>query len=262
MIGYIYKTTCLVNGKIYIGQKQSPKFIRCYYGSGKSICNAIRKYGKDKFKVKIIYKANSIKRLNEAEILYIELYNSTNKNIGYNISYGGTAPMRGKHHTKKAKNKIAKASTGRPKSVEERHRLSVSLTGHKVSDETRNKLKIAAIKDFTPERREKLWASRRGVPLTQEHKNSISKKLTGRIVSEETRKRMREAAKRIPYSKERYKNNGLGNKGKKFSEETRKRMSESQKGKHANYVVSDSTKIKISNSLKKYFENKRKNEII
>lgn len=44
----IYKTTNLINGKIYIGQdsKDRPN----YYGSGKLIHRAIKKYGKENFK--------------------------------------------------------------------------------------------------------------------------------------------------------------------------------------------------------------------
>jgi hypothetical protein len=255
-------TTNLINGKIYIGQKQSDKFVNSYYGSGKAICNAIKKYRKENFKTEIIYKANSIKRLNEAEIVYIEIYNSTNKKIGYNISLGGTAPMRGKHHTKKSKNKISEAVTGRPKSIEERHRLSASLMGHKVSNKTKEKQRQATLKSFTQERKEKLWASRRGVPITQEHKDSISKKLKGRTVSEETRKRMSESAKKVIHTPEWNKNIGLSNKGKIVTTKQRETMSKAQKGKHNNYVVSDSTKIKISNTLKRYYENKRKTESI
>lgn len=38
MYGYIYKTTNLINGKIYIGQKKSEKFLGInYLGSGKRL---------------------------------------------------------------------------------------------------------------------------------------------------------------------------------------------------------------------------------
>lgn len=44
MIGYIYKTTNLINGKIYIGQKRSKKFLKeRYLGSGKILKKAIKK---------------------------------------------------------------------------------------------------------------------------------------------------------------------------------------------------------------------------
>ena len=43
MFGYIYKTTNLINGKIYIGQHKSEVFDNSYYGSGKLIGRAITK---------------------------------------------------------------------------------------------------------------------------------------------------------------------------------------------------------------------------
>ena len=51
----IYKTTCLVNYKIYIGQSIRNK--NYYLGSGKLLLKAIKKYGKNNFTKEIlIYK--------------------------------------------------------------------------------------------------------------------------------------------------------------------------------------------------------------
>lgn len=84
----IYKTTNLINGKIYIGRdtKNNSK----YLGSGKILKNAILKYGKNNFKKEILEFGTSNFDLNEKEIKWIEFYNSTNPEIGYNITKGGT----------------------------------------------------------------------------------------------------------------------------------------------------------------------------
>ena len=58
---YIYKTTNLINGKIYIGQSIR-KFSKSYLGSGVKILNAIKKYGKENFKVEILEDNKNIKR--------------------------------------------------------------------------------------------------------------------------------------------------------------------------------------------------------
>jgi hypothetical protein len=52
--------------------------------------NAIKKYGIDNFSFEIIKECNK-ELLNELEVYYINEYNSTNENIGYNVSCGGNS---------------------------------------------------------------------------------------------------------------------------------------------------------------------------
>jgi hypothetical protein len=84
----IYKTINLVNNKIYIGQDSHDNSE--YLGSGKILKKAIKKYGKENFKKKILEdNIRSKKELNEREKYWISFYNSTDKDIGYNIAKGG-----------------------------------------------------------------------------------------------------------------------------------------------------------------------------
>ena len=71
MYGYIYKTTNLINGKIYIGQKKSKTFVKTYLGSGTIIQRAIKKYGVENFDVVLIEKCFSKEELCEREIFHI-----------------------------------------------------------------------------------------------------------------------------------------------------------------------------------------------
>lgn len=84
----IYKTINLINGKVYVGQdsNNNPN----YLGSGILLYNAINKYGKENFKKEIIEFCNTRKELNEREIFWIKKLDSRDRNIGYNISEGGT----------------------------------------------------------------------------------------------------------------------------------------------------------------------------
>jgi len=82
----IYKTTNLLNGKIYIGQDRNNN--KNYLGSGKLLKKAIKKYGKDNFKKEILEECQSEEDLNDREVFWISQYNSTNRDIGYNISDG------------------------------------------------------------------------------------------------------------------------------------------------------------------------------
>jgi group I intron endonuclease len=83
----VYKTTNLINGKIYVGQDS--KNDKNYLGSGVILLKAIKKYGITAFKKEIIDVAETKEELNTKEIFWINEYNSRDKNIGYNITAGG-----------------------------------------------------------------------------------------------------------------------------------------------------------------------------
>jgi len=81
----IYKTTNLVNGKIYIGQDSNND--TNYLGSGLLVNKAIKKYGKNNFIKEVLEHCSSKKELNEKEKFWI--YNLSATTLGYNISSGG-----------------------------------------------------------------------------------------------------------------------------------------------------------------------------
>jgi DNA-directed RNA polymerase subunit RPC12/RpoP len=83
----IYKTTNLLDNKIYIGQdsNNNPN----YYGSGKVLCYKIKKYGKENFKKEILEFCETKEQLNEREIYWIAKLKSTDRKIGYNLTFGG-----------------------------------------------------------------------------------------------------------------------------------------------------------------------------
>lgn len=87
---YIYKTTNLINNKIYIGlsTKEIEKSTN-YFGSGKNITAAISRYGKENFTKEILFECDTLEVLKEEEKAFILKYNSTDRTIGYNISPGG-----------------------------------------------------------------------------------------------------------------------------------------------------------------------------
>jgi group I intron endonuclease len=105
-IGEIYKITNLINNKIYIGKtkkyyksssfgylKRFDNHINSAFSNSKfndcpRLYNAIRKYGKDKFKIELICES-SLDEIDLMEIKYIKEFNSTDKKIGYNIALGG-----------------------------------------------------------------------------------------------------------------------------------------------------------------------------
>lgn len=89
MYGYIYKTTNLLDNKIYIGQHKGKLFDPNYYGSGSWFCSVFRKYGKENFRCEIIEECKTQQSLNEREVYWIEHFQSRNPSIGYNLAKGG-----------------------------------------------------------------------------------------------------------------------------------------------------------------------------
>lgn len=92
--GFVYKTTNLLNGKIYIGQKKYTKNntlnpIPSYMGSGSIIKDEIKKFGKDNFKRDILCWCFNREEADALEKYFIKKYNTMNSNIGYNIVSGG-----------------------------------------------------------------------------------------------------------------------------------------------------------------------------
>lgn len=83
----IYKTTNLVNGKIYIGYdtKNNPE----YFGSGKIYRQAEQKYGKENFRKTTIDSDKNFKSLCLKEIFWIDALDARNPEVGYNIAEGG-----------------------------------------------------------------------------------------------------------------------------------------------------------------------------
>ena len=87
---WIYKITNIQNNKVYIGQTIRPikqRFNRHINDALNNILDthfarAIRKYGKDNFKIEIIDTANNQNELNQKEQYWIQFYNSVEK--GYN----------------------------------------------------------------------------------------------------------------------------------------------------------------------------------
>ena len=169
MYGYIYKTTNLINNKIYIGQHKvkEEKIDNSYYGSGKLILQAIKKYGKENFEVEILEWCPDKEILAEKEIYYIEKFKSKSIYGNYNMSDGGFVPrLSGALNPNYNKHRI--------KTEEEKKHLSEILKGHKPT----------FIRKHTEEERRKMSEKVRESNLTKDRSfyKNISAKVTGNKV--------------------------------------------------------------------------------
>ena len=252
MYGYIYKTTNLINGKIYIGQHKSESFTD-YKGSGKILWNAINKYGWDNFKVELICECESYEELNEKEIYYINEYNSTNRSIGYNISRGGNAPnLTGESHGCYGKIRINNEIS--TKMIKEQQ-LEYYLN---------NGWKIGGL-PWSEENRKKLSESHKGRKQSEEEILHRVESLRGKKRSEEQRRRMSEAQRNRPsISDETRRKMSESSKKENLSDETRRRLSEARKGKsHSEETIRKmSEKRSKSNHNRKWINNGIENKFI
>jgi group I intron endonuclease len=87
LIMYIYKITNKINQKIYIGKHASKR--KNYWGSGKKIKLAIKKYGKENFNKEIIETCDDEEQLSNREVFWIKFFDARNELKGYNITEGG-----------------------------------------------------------------------------------------------------------------------------------------------------------------------------
>jgi len=129
MTGYIYKTTNLKNGKIYIGQHRG-SFNPRYLGSGKLLKYAIRKYGKEYFKVEILKEAESIDDLDHLEREYVASYKKIFPNEIYNLMDGGFGTP-GREPSNKWRQAMIKAHVGVERSEASKQKMSERQKGSK-----------------------------------------------------------------------------------------------------------------------------------
>ena len=168
MNGYIYLTTCLVNGKIYVGQSINHRDINTYLGSGIAFKCALRKYGKDNFKKTILVdNISCLNELNKLERYFISKYDCLYPN-GYNLDLGGTNKGRMSETTKA---KMIKSKTGKKYTEKQRIANIESHKGLKLSDETKKKIGDA-------NRGKPSW--NKGKKMPKGHSEKMRKIMTGK----------------------------------------------------------------------------------
>lgn len=177
----IYKTTNLINNKIYIGQDKNNN--PNYLGSGDLIKHSIKKYGKENFIKETLISCSDLDELNIMERHFINLFNSTDKSIGYNISVGGTnGVMLNRKHSNETKEKMRLSSIGKKKSESHCINIGLSKKGRIISLEERKKRS-----DSNP------YKGKTKGPLSEETRIKISESRIGKKPSLETRKKMSES---------------------------------------------------------------------
>jgi len=221
----IYKTTNLIDNKIYIGKDSRNN---CnYFGGGVLLQKYIKKYGKENFKKETLEYCDTEYQLNEREKYWIKELRSQDKTIGYNLSSGGENGTFGVKRSEEFKEKIRRYQLENP---------NMSMLGKKLSKETRKKMsKSAKGRKTSDETKGKLRQINLGKTYSEEIKRKQSEIKMGHPVSEETREKIRIA------------NSGENNYlyGKHPSDKARKNMSKNNAKYWKNKHLSEQTKDKL-----------------
>ena len=146
----VYRHTNKVNDKKYFGiTSQKPEFRwgndGINYRSTPHFYNAIVKYGWDNFEHTVLFTELSKEEACEIEKRLIKENNTQNREFGYNVMEGGTAPS----IPQEVRNRLSMALVGNKNglgkicSEEKRRKISEAQKGKKLTDEHRKKLSEA-----------------------------------------------------------------------------------------------------------------------
>jgi group I intron endonuclease len=124
-MGYVYKVINKINGKYYIGSsKLSPNENKSYYGSGKAINDALKKYGKSNFTKVILAETEGEAKTLETFILHD--INAANDPLSYNMTNNALGST---FHSEEGRKSTSQKLTGRILPKKTREKISKNKTG-------------------------------------------------------------------------------------------------------------------------------------
>lgn len=212
----IYQTVNLINDKNYVGQHTTDNLDDGYLGSGYNLKLAIKKYGKNSFKIRFCCFCNDQENLDKAEITYIKYFQSLDKEGGYNILPGGKFFLNEKIRKKSEKIRKKRFESG------------------EIAPWNKGKIGV-----YSKETLKKMSESKKGNIQTSESNLKRSLALKGRIVLKESIEKAKETRikngtyKQSP-SEETKEKLRQANLGKKQSQQTINKRVEKNKGKKRN----------------------------
>lgn len=136
---YVYITENLRCGTPYVGIHSTRNLDDGYIGSGTHLKRAIKKYGKDNFKMEIIafYDTREEAAAREAQIVNEHWVGDS---WNYNLAVGGSWGSLGYKHTEEARAKMSEANSGEKN----------PMFGKKLSDEIKRKMSESSSGDKNP----------------------------------------------------------------------------------------------------------------
>jgi group I intron endonuclease len=190
---FVYLTVNKINGKCYVGSHSTNDINDNYFGSGVALKESISKYSKNNF-IRIILKYfdNYIDSRN-TEKIYIDKFDTLSPN-GYNICPIGGMQKGICCHSEETKEKIGLKHKG--KKLSEETKEKIKLSKENISEETRKKIGLSS-KNRSSESNYKCGSTNRGKITWMKGKNHTKEsnelnrqKHLGKKVSDETKNKL------------------------------------------------------------------------
>ena len=174
----VYRITCKINGKIYIGITTVgfkarfsiyKSMVKNKKGTHHLIVQKMIQYGIENFTFEILETVLTKQELIEKEIYYIKTFNCLNPN-GYNRDHGGYLP------SIETLNKRSEKLKNKPLNHEHKQKISKSLIGHEVSLETRQKISNSLKGNtYNKGKKRNKPSPKKGIPASTKEKERLLK---------------------------------------------------------------------------------------
>jgi group I intron endonuclease len=180
----IYKITNLLNSKIYIGMttKSITERLQSHVNHSKKpefrLHKAIKKHGEENFRIEKICTATTQEQANELEREWIAKLDSTNYDIGYNMSLGGSGKSIAL--SEDIKKKISMSVKA--------HRNSMTVEEKKEMTKAANQVKLGYKESENSKKLKSIAQTKRWKNATHEQRR-LHGKISNEKISEEGRKK-------------------------------------------------------------------------
>lgn len=246
-IAGVYKITCLINNKSYIGKSfniskriTAHKNCKKPYQKMSYFHQAILKYGWDSFKVEILEsfpvfdKENDNIKLLDREAFYIKKYKTADKKFGYNLCEYSNDRC-GKPLSDEHKMKIKIANLGKKMPLDAIEKTRQANLGRKFTEEHREKLRQAKLGKkrgaHSEEHREKLRQVNLGKKMSLESREKMSEANKGKVLTVEHIEKLRQAnlgRTPTPETIEKIRLGNIGKKKKPWTDEQREKIKQTK----------------------------------